>query len=118
MKKLSEMNANELCKALCDIAAPIGNIARDDEVVEALKQIAEKRRPGTALAKFFGVSFSALVPLLLNKHKADTFAVLSVLKGKTVSEVEQENGFQLVRDLRALFQTDLIRFFGSSVDMV
>lgn len=117
MKKLSEMTAAELTTALCELAVPIGNLAQDDEVMEALKQIAEKRKPGTTLGKFFGLSFAVLVPLLLNKHKADTFAVLAALTGKTQQQLAEENGLQLLKEIRGVLTPDIIRFFGLSVGM-
>lgn len=115
--KLSEMNAAELTKALCEIAAPIGNIAQDDEVVEALKKINIHKKNNAIVARVFGSAYAELAPLLLKKHKDDTFAVLSYLTGKTAEALEQENGFQLIRDVRSVLTSELLSFFGSSVDM-
>ena len=118
MKKLSEMNANELCKALCDLAEPIGNIARDDEVVEAMQQISTHKKNNAIIARLFGSAYAALIPLLLRKHKADVFSVVSCLSGKPIEVLEQENGFQLTREIRKIFSAELMSFFGSSADMV
>lgn len=118
MKKLSEMTAAELTTALCEIAEPIGNISQDDEVVEALQKITKSKATNAIAGKLIGFSFSSLVPLLLQKHRTDTFAVLSVLAGKTLEELEKENGFRLIRDIRGLFSSEMMRFFGLSADMV
>lgn len=114
--KLSEMNSRDLCNALCVLADPIGEISNDDEVAEALKRMAEHKSSKTVMGRLIGVAYADFVPLLLKKHKAATFQVLSVLTGKTMEEIEQENGFQLLQDVRSIWNAELLRFFGSSVD--
>lgn len=114
--KLSEMNSKELCTALCVLAEPVGRIAADDEVADALKRMAENKANHTVMGRLIGTAYADFVPLLLKKHKDDTFAVLSILTGKTVEELEKQNGFQLMKDVRSVFNSELIRFFGSSVD--
>lgn len=114
--KLSEMNSTELCTALCALAEPVRRLAEDDEVADALRRMAGNKAARTVMGRLIGAAYADFVPLLLKKHKSDTFAVLSILTGKTVEELEKQNGFQLMKDVRSVFNSELIRFFGSSVD--
>lgn len=112
MKKMSEMNGVELSKALCEIAPAVGRIAQDDEVAEALKKVQENKQNNVIVARLFGCAFSQIIPLLFEKHRKDTFAVLSILTGKSIEEIETENAFQLIKDIRSLLSSELICFFG------
>lgn len=112
MKKMSEMTCAELSKVLCEIAPAVGNLAQDDEVVEALKKVQENKQNNVIVARLFGCAYSQIIPLLFEKHRKDTFTVLGVLTGKSIEELEAENAFQLIRDIRGLLSSELICFFG------
>ena len=109
--KLSEMTTTQLTDCLCLIAEPIGNIAADAEVTDAIKRYQDK---DMTLIDQIGLLTGKLLPLALKKHRADVFAVLAALTGKTVKQIGAQNGLELVREARDCLDNDIIAFFKSA----
>lgn len=114
---LNQMNGDQLAEALCLIAEPVERITQDDEVNDAFRKMAEDQKNNAIMIRLVGGAYARLVPLLLKKHKQDTFTILSVLTGKTYEEIATENAFQLMRDIRETMNKKVLDFFASSVGM-
>lgn len=114
---LNQMNGDQLAEALCLIAEPVERITQDDEVNDAFRKMAEDQKNNAIMIRLVGGAYARLVPLLLRKHKQDTFTILSVLTGKTYEEIATENAFQLMRDIRETMNKKVLNFFASSVGM-
>lgn len=111
--KLSEMNTKELSRALCQLAGPLEKIGSDDSITKMFKDMSNKKGQISKLqeaSKMVGT----IIPVLLEKHQADTFTALSILTGKSVQEIETQNGMQTVRDLKGVLDKDLLDFFTPS----
>lgn len=111
--KLSEMSTENLAATLCKIAAPVERIGADQEVNDVLKELSSHGgkisvlQAGTA-------TFGKLIPVLLDRHKEDTYAILSALTGKSVGKLREQRGLETIRDVKNCIDGDLIAFFKSS----
>lgn len=111
--KLSEMNADQLADALCEIAEPLGNIASDEESNAIIKKFA---KPGITRFEQIVVMTTQLIPLILKKHKPDTFVILAFLSERTVEDCKAMNGLELGKECRAYFSDKkLLDFFKPAV---
>ena len=107
MRKISEMNTEELAVCLCNAADPVSNLLGDNEVVDAFGKLGEKMKGKSVLA-MFGMFVSVVVPTLLGeKHRDDTYALLAAVSGVSVDEVKKQNGFKTAKDVWAIFMTDV-----------
>ena len=110
--KLSEMNTAQLADALVRIAAPIERIGKDEELNRAMSEGVERLRAGgMTKLQHNAAMLGMLIPALLERHRADTFTVLSALTGKSVQEIEGQPGVQTLREARECLDGDLLSFF-------
>ena len=129
--KLSEMTVDQLTDCLCEIAAPVGNITSDPDIVALLKEFAAKGKAAKAkedtpdaekkeekaditMVELVGGVLAKAVPLMFKKHKNDTLRIIAALNGKTVREIERENGIAVIKMLKSSFDKELLDFFTSS----
>ena len=111
--KLSEMNGDQLAVCLSIITEPAERIIEDDEVIEKIKGCMAVNANGQ---KYVDIPRAVLrmIPPLLGKHRRDTFTILGAMYGRTADEVAKQNGLQMVADIKAVFDRDLLDFFKSS----
>lgn len=111
MTKLLEMDTNQLWGALVSLAAPLEALCSDERVYEMAKEyrerVKESRLPVVSMCCFM----AQLLPLLLNDHKADTLTILSIIEGKSISELARMNGAQLALDVYNAWKRELEPFF-------
>lgn len=108
MKKLAEMNTDELSVCLCKAAEPIANLMMDNEVTEAFVELAKKMDENKNMVCVFGSFVSVIVPALLGeRHRNDTYALLAAVSGRTVAEIRKQNGFVTAKEVWQLFMTDV-----------
>lgn len=112
--KLSEMNTVEMAKALCQLAAPVGRLAED---VELLRAIASAGKDKNTLGEKLGALLPQVIPALLGDHFEDVVLILSALTGKAPEAIRQQKGTETVKDLMQCFDGDLLDFFKSSAGM-
>lgn len=111
--RLRDMNTVQLAAALCDMAPHIEAIGSDEAVNNLIKNF-NQTQEGRTVMQTASTVIAMLVPALLERHRAHTFAILSVMTGKTEKEIEAQNGFQTIRDVKAVLDKDLIELFKSS----
>lgn len=109
--KLSDMNTRELKKALCAIAAPVGVIAESETFTQVMKRFSDMKKANVTVGQMGAVFIRDVVPLLLETHEQETFAILSVLTGKTVDEIMEQNGMQTIQDIKESVDGTLVGFF-------
>lgn len=116
--KLSEMNTDQLANALCEISAPVSNICMDAGINDEMKKLGEEIKAGgmTTLAKM-GRTVAIWLPGLLKTHKADVYAILSVLTGKSEKELAAQNGMETLKEARSCIDGELMNFFSLFVSM-
>ena len=119
MAKLLEKNGAEMCGALVTIASTIKKFMDDTEFDRAWKK-ATKKGINTGMTDILQI-YTDVVPLLFgNKHLKDTLQILSVVEGKTVKELMEMNGTELLSDAIKAFNEQIKPFFtqlGISVGM-
>ncbi len=115
--KLSEMTGDQLTTCLCIISPPVERIAEDDDIVEAIKGCMAVREVEGEKLPYLDIPRAVLrmIPVLLTKHKRDTFTILGAMSGKTADEIAQQNGLKMLSDIKAVFDADLLGFFTSFV---
>lgn len=113
--KLSEMNTRQLAGAMCALVRPMQVIAQDEEINKAFMAISakgEEAQSMTVLEK--GSMLLEVVPVLLEKRYTETMAIMSVMTGKNVSELEAQNGMETMNELRECIDKQFLDFFRSS----
>lgn len=116
--KFCEMNTREAAKAMCAIVRPMQNIAKNEEVNRAFAAISGKGEDAqhmTVLEK--GGMLLEIVPILLDVCYADTIAIISVMTGKAVGDVETQNIMQTITDVREFMDGEFMSFFKSPAVM-
>lgn len=112
--KLSEMNTVQMAKALCELAAPVGRLAED---VELMRGMADAGQGKNTLGEKLGALLPKVIPALLDKHFDDVVLILSALTGKSGEVIRAQKGVQTIRDIQSCFDGDLLDFFKSSAGM-
>lgn len=106
MKKIDEMTMSELSVFLCKIAGPAENIFSDAAVNEVFDDVAKMLKDKATVENAFSVFCARLVPVMMGKHEADTFAILAAMEGVSVDEIKEKNGFDVMRTMFKAFMID------------
>ena len=112
--KLSEMSTDRLADVMVRIAGPVERIGNDEMLIDKLRAMAAKGGK-TAVENAAGM-FGALVPVLLERHREDTYAVLAAMTGKNAEEIAAQNAMVTLREAKECVDGDLLSFFGWSGD--
>lgn len=114
--KLSELNTSRAADILCEAGAYALNILTDEELAAELKSKIDNPGELSRLELYtFGVQkVSALLPIVLKKHRDDVFGVLAAVNGCAVEYIASQNimaTMQMVKEL--VSDKDMIDFFKS-----
>lgn len=120
--KLAELNTDQALDVLCELTPSVSKIIEDDEVLDALSDaMPEKGDENDENSSFkTGIRMFAkigtITPVLLKKHRADVYHILSVLDEMTVEEIAGQPVTVTLRQAREAFRdSDLLVFFKSFV---
>ena len=110
MAKLLEKNGAEMCGALVSIASALRRFMDDAEFDRAWQE-ATKRGVNMGMTDVLKV-YADLVPMIFGeKHINDTMTILSEIEGKTIKELLEMNGTELISDALKAFNEQLKPFF-------
>ena len=114
--KLSELDTSRAADVLCEAGAYALNILTDEELAEELKSKIDNSGELSRLELYtFGAKkISALLPIILKKHRDDVFGILAAVNGCSVKYIASQNimtTMQQVKELAA--DKDMIDFFKS-----
>lgn len=114
MKKLAELNVDEMTLLMCRVAEPAGNLFADGAVIAAFVDVAKVLQE--ANFRLAGIAYfaSKIIPVLLgDAHKEDTLAILAAFDGRPVDELRKQNGLKTMKGLYQIFMEDqdAINFF-------
>lgn len=116
--KLSEMNTDQMAEALCAMGEHVNNICQDAGFNEQMKKLGEDMKAGgMTMYQKLGRTVTLWLPALLVTHRADVYAILSMLTGKGVEEIAAQNGMQTLKDARESLDDELKSFFSLFVSM-
>ena len=110
MAKLLEKNGAEMCAALVNIASSLKHFMDDEEFDKAWKE-ATKKGVQTGMTDILKVYVDIASLMFGEKHIKDTMAILSVIEGKSVKELLEMNGTELIADAIKAFNEQLKPFF-------
>lgn len=103
MKKLLDKTGAELFASLVNIAAPIGNLVKDEKLFTALSDSVKNWTAGTLQHNnlaFVMNLYSGVVPTLFcADHVKDVMLILAEIEGTNVNEMLQMNGADLINDV-------------------
>lgn len=111
--KLSEMSTDRLADVMVRIAEPVERIGSDEMLIDKLRALAQTGRK-TAIENAAAM-VGTLVPVLLERRREDTYAVLAALTGKTAEEIAAQPAMVTLKEARESIDADFLRFFGWSV---
>ena len=111
--KLSEMSTDRLADVMVRIAEPVERIGSDEVLIDKLRALAQTGRK-TAIENAAAM-VGTLVPVLLERRREDTYAVLAALTGKTAEEIAAQPAMVTLKEARESIDADFLRFFGWSV---
>ena len=110
MPKLLEKNGAEMAAALVNISGIIKRFLEDKEFNRLFKEATKKgvQRRQTDLLEIY----VDLVPRLFDKdHLNNTMRLLSEIEGKSVKELLEMNGTELLEDAMAAWREQIVPFF-------
>ena len=115
MRKLSEFGTDECLDVLCEITPHIVNIVSYEEIMNAIGKPMDKTTVTKVGVMLLGAQkITAVVPLLLKTHRADIYAILSVMGGKSVEEVAKQSTMATLWQIKTLSEDkELLSFFKS-----
>ena len=115
MRKLSEFGTDECLDVLCEITPHIVNIVSDEEIMNAIGKPMDKTTVTKIGVMLLGAQkITAVVPLLLKTHRADIYAILSVMGGKSVEEVAKQSTMATLWQIKTLSEDkEFLSFFKS-----
>ena len=115
MPKLLEKTGAELFASLANIAAPVGNIAKDEALFSALADCIRSNAASPLRNNnlvFLMSLYADLAPLLLtDAHMQDIVAILAEIEGCDAKEMLGMNGADLVADCVKAWKEQLGPFF-------
>lgn len=114
--KLSELDTSRAADVLCEAGAYALNILTDEELAAELKVKIDRSDELSRLELYvLGVQrISAILPIILKKHRDDVFGILAAVNGCSVKYIASQNimvTMQQVKELAA--DKDMIDFFKS-----
>jgi len=110
MTKLLEKNGAEMCAALVSIAAPMKAFLDDKEFIDTFRACTKKG--AKSQLQGMAIIYADMVPLLFGKkHIKDTMAILATVEGKTVKDMLEMNGVELMKDAMDAWKEQISPFF-------
>lgn len=110
MAKLLEKNGAEICACMVKIAASLRRFMDDEEFDRAWKK-ATKKGLKMGMTDILTI-YADLAPMMFGeKHLNDTLIILSEIEGKSVKELLNMNGTELLADALKAFKEQLKPFF-------
>lgn len=114
--KLSQLTTNGTADALLVLTPSVNNIVKDDAIIESVGKIIDFSKAENLYGQITLLlgRITEILPLLLGDHRADVFAILSVLNECTPEEIGAQNIMKTMRQVREAVQDkELIDFFKS-----
>lgn len=108
--KLSEMTTEQGVQAMTKLAGPVGNITSDEEFFQMLQDFASKAGDTSPISLIDEVC-KRLIPVALVKHKADVYAIIGALTGKTAKEIAAQKLTTTIAEVKSSFDKEFLDFF-------
>ena len=115
MRKLSQLGTDECLDVLCEITPHIVNLVSDEEIMNAIGKPVDKKNSTKVGVMLIGaLRITTVVPLLLKTHRADIYAILSIMGEKSIEEVAAQSTMATLWQIKELSNDkELLSFFKS-----
>ena len=118
IKKLSQMDTNEMLDVLLAITPELEGILADDEIMGAFGTLRTNDEKGgdTGSATARGLTFLVKIATVAFKnHRNAVYGILSAFTGMTAKEVGAQNGAVTINQLKTILSDgELLNFFKSA----
>lgn len=114
--KLSELDTSRAADVLCEAGAYALNILTDEGLAAELKVKIDRSDELSRLELYvLGVQrISAILPIILKKHRDDVFGILAAVNGCAVNYIASQNIMVTMQQVKELVSDkDMIDFFKS-----
>lgn len=114
--RISELTTDRAADVICEITPYVSNIASDDELLAELRAAIDPKKAASKaeLLVMGAEKLTKLVPIVMKKHKADVFGLLSALNDCTAEEIGRQNIIKTMVQIREMIKDkDLMDFFRS-----
>lgn len=114
--KISDLSTDKAMDVLCEITPPISEILSDDELVE---ELGKKMKFGEAVTKFAIYRAGAekicnMIPIILNKKRAEVYTIVAVINGMHVDDVKKQNIMMTCSQIRDIVMDKAFMDFAKS----
>lgn len=105
--KLSAMSTREAAVKMAALAAPIGNITKNQHIITFFDNRRGKDTPTADMLS----SVVGLIPALLVDSYDDVIAVVSILSDKPVEKIDKQPFTQTIKDAKESIDKELLALF-------
>lgn len=114
--RIADLTTEQGFDTLCEIVPHLGAIITDDELLGELKRKTGITDTSTK-AEIWAAALdkiTALMPIILKKHRAEVYGVIAAINGKTADEINKQSFLVTAGELRDIINdADLRSFFAS-----
>ena len=110
--KISEMNNEQAADALIRLAAPLGNICDDEEMVAMIDEYGKNDK--LPFIQTVGRLLPKAITYALKTHKEDMYEIVGALTFQTKEEVAKMNFFDTIKAVRDSYDEVFAGFFTLS----
>ena len=117
MRKISDLNTDEVLDALCECAGYVANIAADESLLQTIgKKISIEGMTRAGVMVLGAEKAAKIVPLVLKDHRSDVYGIVAAVNGVPVEEIAAQNGIKTAIQIREICKDkELLDFFRSCV---
>lgn len=111
--KISEMSTMQAAAAMAKLSGPLSRLLKDEKLKKIIDSLAGHQKDQNVVDAVADV-VDIVMPMLFEDHAQDTFAVVSVMCGKPIKKVQEQNFLTTMKEIREFTQDkDFIDFLGS-----
>lgn len=113
--KLSDLTTDQSLNALCEITHFVSNIVKDDEIINTIGKAIDTKKMTKIGVLMAGVDrIAALVPSLLQTHRADVYGVLAAVNMTKPEKIAEQKLTETLAQIdEVLHDEELLTFFRS-----
>lgn len=117
MRKISDLNTDEVLDALCECSGYVANIAADEKLLQTIGEKLDVRNMTRAGVMVLGAEKATkIVPIVLKDHRCDVYGIVAAINGVPVEEIAAQNGIKTAVQIREICKDkELLDFFRSCV---
>lgn len=113
--KLSDLTTDQSLNVLCEITHYVYNIVKDEEIINTIgKSINTKGMTKMGVMQAGIERITALVPSLLNTHRADVYGILAAVNMTKPDKIAAQKLTETMAQIKEVVQDDELMVFFKS----